>query len=383
MDLQQLKTLRVDQVGGLRAPLALREAFDRRRRNEITEAQFIELRESAIAEVIARQESLGIPVVTDGELRRTNFQDSFNEAVAGFVKPTNLKFPGENQSAQPYTRTQSADWQRWKAKQRLTLVRNVPLEEYVASAAMAKQPVKVTMLSADRIAERFDSEGSHDAYRDLDDFLDHVVAIERQMIAALVAAGCRYIQIDAPGYTSYVDEPSLAAMRARGEDPERRLARSIEADNAVIAGFDGIVFGLHICRGGARTIDPATGKLAPQWHREGAYDAIAERLFAELKHDRLLLEYDSDRAGGFAPLRFVQPGKIAVLGLVTTKSAEIEPVDWLRRRVDEASRHLPLEQLALSPQCGFGGYRKAALEEDLQWRKFETILAAAHAIWEA
>jgi len=382
VDLQHLRTLRVDQVGGLRAPFALREAFERRRRNEITEGQFIELRESAIAEVIARQESLGIPVVTDGELRRTNFQDSFNEAVAGFVKPANLKFPGENQSAQPYTRTQSADWQRWKAKERLTLLRNVPLEEYAASAEMAKQPVKVTMLSADRIAERFDAAGSRQAYRDLDDFLDHVVAIERQMIAELVAAGCRYIQIDAPGYTSYVDEPSLAAMRARGEDPERRLARSIEADNAVIAGFDGIVFGLHICRGGARTIDPATGTLAPQWHREGHYDAIAERLFSELKHDRLLLEYDSDRAGGFAPLRFVQPGKIAVLGLVTTKSAAIEPVEWLQRRVDEASRHLPLEQLALSPQCGFGGYRKAALEEDLQWRKFETILAAAHAIWE-
>jgi len=382
VDLQHLRTLRVDQVGGLRAPFALREAFERRRRNEITEGQFIELRESAIAEVIARQESLGIPVVTDGELRRTNFQDSFNEAVAGFVKPANLKFPGENQSAQPYTRTQSADWQRWKAKERLTLLRQRAAQEYAASAEMAKQPVKVTMLSADRIAERFDAAGSRQAYRDLDDFLDHVVAIERQMIAELVAAGCRYIQIDAPGYTSYVDEPSLAAMRARGEDPERRLARSIEADNAVIAGFDGIVFGLHICRGGARTIDPATGTLAPQWHREGHYDAIAERLFSELKHDRLLLEYDSDRAGGFAPLRFVQPGKIAVLGLVTTKSAAIEPVEWLQRRVDEASRHLPLEQLALSPQCGFGGYRKAALEEDLQWRKFETILAAAHAIWE-
>ena len=379
---QELKTLRVDQVGGLRAPLALREAFERHRRGELTEPQFIELRESAIAEVIARQEALGLPVVTDGELRRTNFQDSFNEAVAGFVKPTNLKFPGENQSAQPYTRTQSADWQRWKAKERLRLVRNVPLEEYVASARMAKEPVKVTMLSADRIAERFDAEASRAAYRDLDDFLDHVVAIERQMIQELIAAGCRYIQIDAPGYTSYVDEPSLAAMRARGEDPERRLARSIAADNAVIEGFDSVTFGLHICRGGARTIDPATGKLAPQWHREGHYDAIAERLFSELKHERLLLEYDSDRAGGFAPLRYIRPGTVAVLGLVTTKSADIEPVESLRRKVEEASRHLPLEQLALSPQCGFGGYRKAALEEDLQWRKFETILAAAHAIWE-
>jgi 5-methyltetrahydropteroyltriglutamate--homocysteine methyltransferase len=376
-----LKNLRVDQIGGLRAPAALREAFERHRKGEVSAEQFIALREALITEMIAKQESLGIPIVTDGELRRTNFQDSFNEAVIGFDKPPRLRFPGENQSALPFTRTQSADWQRWRAAERLRLVRNIPLEEYLLSEAVASRPVKVTLLSADRIAERFDAEGSRQAYRDLDDFLDHVVAIERQMIAELVAAGCRYIQIDAPGYTSYVDAPSLDAMRARGEDPERRLARSIAADNAVIAGFEDVVFGLHICRGGARTIDLATGRLAPQWHREGHYDAIAERLFSELKHDRLLLEYDSDRAGGFAPLRFIAPGKIAVLGLVTTKSAELESVASLKRRIDEASRHIPVEQLALSPQCGFGGYRKAALEEDLQWRKFEAILATAEAVW--
>jgi len=108
---------------------------------------------------------------------------------------------------------------------------------------------------------------------------------------------------------------------------------------------------------------------------------MAERLFSELKHDRLLLEYDSERAGSFAPLRFVQPGKIAVLGLVTTKSPDLESSDGLKRRIDDASRHLPLEQLALSPQCGFGGYRRAALEEDLQWRKFEIILETARAVW--
>jgi 5-methyltetrahydropteroyltriglutamate--homocysteine methyltransferase len=200
------------------------------------------------------------------------------------------------------------------------------------------------------------------------------------MIAALVEAGCRYIQIDAPGYTAYVDNVSLERMRARGEDPEKNLERSIAADNAVIAGFDDVVFGLHICRGNPRTIDPRTGRIAAQWHREGFYDSIAEQLFGELHHQRLLLEYDSERAGGFEPLRFVPKGKIAVLGLVTSKSDEVEAPDDVTRRIEEAGRYLPLEQLALSPQCGFGG-SSVPFPEDAQWRKLETILDVSRRVW--
>ncbi len=170
-------------------------------------------------------------------------------------------------------------------------------------------------------------------------------------------------------------------MKAQGDDPDTLLDRAVAADNAIIEGFDDVVFGLHICRGGARTIDPSTGKVAPQWHREGHYDAMAERLFSQLKYHRLLLEYDSDRAGGFEPLRFVRKDSIAVLGLVTTKSPDVETVEYLKRRVADANRFLPLEQLALSPQCGFGGYRKVAVSDDVQWRKFEAIVAAARSIW--
>jgi 5-methyltetrahydropteroyltriglutamate--homocysteine methyltransferase len=150
----------------------------------------------------------------------------------------------------------------------------------------------------------------------------------------------------------------------------------------VIAGFEGVTFALHICRGNPRGVDPATGKVMPQWHREGHYDSIAERLFTGLKHHRLLLEYDSERAGAFTPLRFIPKGTIAVLGLVTTKSAELEPTDALKRRIDDAARHLPLEQLALSPQCGFSsGVGAIQLSEDEQWRKFERILETARAVW--
>jgi 5-methyltetrahydropteroyltriglutamate--homocysteine methyltransferase len=223
---------------------------------------------------------------------------------------------------------------------------------------------------------------SRNVYDGLDDFVDHVVQIERQMIAELVKAGCKYIQIDAPGYTAYVDKVSLDRMRARGEDPERNFQRSIDADNALIKDFPGVTFGIHICRGNARTIDPKTGKLVPQWHREGSYDAIAEQLFTSLKHQRLLLEYDSDRAGGFEPLRFVPKDKIAVLGLVSTKSSDMETVDALKRRVDQASKFIPVDQLALSPQCGFGGIDSKVLSEDEMWRKLDRIVETAREVWD-
>jgi 5-methyltetrahydropteroyltriglutamate--homocysteine methyltransferase len=202
------------------------------------------------------------------------------------------------------------------------------------------------------------------------------------MISELVAAGCRYIHIDAPGFTAYVDQISLDRMRSRGEDPDQNLDRAIKAENAVIEGFDDVTFGLHICRGNPRGVDPVTGKVMPQWHREGHYDAIAERLFSGLKHQRLLLEYDSDRAGGFDPLRFIRKGTVAVLGLVTTKSATLESVDELKRRIDDAARRLPIDQLALSPQCGFSsGVGAVQIGEDEQWRKLERIMETARAVW--
>ena len=163
--------------------------------------------------------------------------------------------------------------------------------------------------------------------------------------------------------------------------PRVNFQRSIDADNALIEGFPGVTFGIHLCRGNARTIDPKTGKLVPQWHREGHYDAIAERLFNTLKHHRLLLEYDSDRSGGFEPLALVPKDKIVVLGLVTTKSSDLESLDELKRRIDQASRYLPLEQLGLSPQCGFGGIDSKMMSEDEMWRKFDRIVETAAQVW--
>jgi 5-methyltetrahydropteroyltriglutamate--homocysteine methyltransferase len=204
----------------------------------------------------------------------------------------------------------------------------------------------------------------------MDAFMDDVVAIERQMIAEVVAAGCRYVQIDEPGFTAYVDPPILAQMRARGEDPMANLERSIRADNAIIAGFPGVTFGVHICRGGSG------GRGGAGAHREGTYDAVAEPLFGQLACDRFLLEYDSDAAGTFDAIRFIPKDKMAVLGLLSNHGPEIETADYLKRRLDEASQFLPLDQVALCPRCGMRGAGEAA-----QWAKFEVMQEVAHEIW--
>jgi 5-methyltetrahydropteroyltriglutamate--homocysteine methyltransferase len=242
-------------------------------------------------------------------------------------------------------------------------------------------PAKVTILSPDRISQRFDWENSTAVYPYMDAFLADVVQISRQIIRELVDAGCSYIQIDAPGYTAYADKASLDRMRARGEDPERNLEKSIAADNAVIEGFPGVTFGIHLCKGNARTVDPTTGKVMPQWHRQGHYDAIAERVFSQLKHHRFLLEYDDERSGGFEPLRHIPKGAIAVLGLVTTKGSDVEDAEFLKRRLDGAAKHLSLDQIALSPQCGFGGLDLIVIPEERQWRKFGRIMEVATDVW--
>lgn len=385
-----LNKVRVDHIGSLVRPAKLKEVFARYDRGQASSEELAQAQNEAIREVIQRQQAHGFPLVTDGEFRRHSFQESFSECVTGFDVPGNVSLYYEHRdlnliplerAEQNFDETGPAIITRRGAVERLTLLRNLPLEEFRYAQNVAKVPVKVTVLGPDRIAQRFKWEASQQVYNDLDDFVDHVVAIERRMIAELVKAGCKYIQIDAPGYTAYVDKLSRERMRSRGEDPERNFQRSIEADNALIDGFPGVTFGIHICRGNARTIDPQTGKLVPQWHREGSYNAIAERLFGTLKHQRILLEYDSARAGGFEPLRFVPKDKVIVLGLITTKSSDLEPIDELKRRIDQAARYLPLDQLALSPQCGFGGIDSKVMSEEEMWRKFDRIMETAARIW--
>jgi 5-methyltetrahydropteroyltriglutamate--homocysteine methyltransferase len=233
-------------------------------------------------------------------------------------------------------------------------------------------PGKVALIGPDRISQRFDWQNSKAIYANMDEFVADVVKVEREMVGGLVQAGCRYVQIDAPGYTAYVDPPSLEAMRARGEDPQANFNRSLKADNQLLEGFHEVTFGIHLCRGNQRSM----------WHREGTYDDIAERLLNELKHDRFLFEYDSPRAGGFEPLRFLPKGKVVVLGLVSTKVPQLEKIEDLKRRIDEASKYAPLDQLAISPQCGFSSDVVGNLiSEDDQKRKLEIVVETARQVW--
>jgi 5-methyltetrahydropteroyltriglutamate--homocysteine methyltransferase len=382
-----LKRIRVDQVGSLCSPLPLQAVFGRYKRGKATSEELSEAQDNAIRAIVAKQTSLGLPVVTDGELRRRNFQESFGLSVAGFDRAAEDKSM-ESVTTAPMARAEQdfsapgpAIVTRRKVVERLRLVRNVPLDEYRIASNLTKTPVKVSVLSADRISQRFDWERSTSVYPDMDAFLADVVAITRQMIREIIEAGCSYIQIDAPGYTAYADAVSLERMRARGEDPDRNLERSIAADNAVIEGFPGVTFGIHLCKGNARTIDPATGKVVPQWHREGHYDSIAERVFSQLRHHRFFLEYEDERSGGFEPLKHITKGAIAVVGLVSTKREDVESSDMLKRRLGEATKHLPLSQLAISPQCGFGGLDHIVIPEGEQWRKFERMMEVATDVW--
>jgi methionine synthase II (cobalamin-independent) len=377
-----METFRADVVGSLLRPARWKEARLKLEAGLIPPQEFEAVEKECIRANVKLQEDAGLDVITDGEISRLNFQDSFGLSVSGFDSSS-------EKIALHEKRTQGgAALRRWEIPdlagpgapvthrrgvvRRLKLERNVPLEEYRRVAPMASKPVKVSLIGPDRVSQRFDHQASKAVYANLDEFMADVVAIQRQMIGELVEAGCRYVHIDAPGYTAYVDAPSMAAMRKRGEDPLAYFSRSLKADAELACGFEGVTFGIHLCRGNQRSM----------WHREGSYDAIAERLFSELPHQRFLLEYDSPRAGGFEPLRFVPKGRTVVLGIVSSKLPQLESMDDVKRRVDAAAKYVPLEFLAISPQCGFASDVVGnLLSEDDQKRKLELVAKAARQIW--
>ena len=373
-----LQSMRVDLVGSLLRPDSLKDAFVKYGAGTVNESELKKAQDDAIRAVVAKQAARDLPVVVDGEFRRTSFMESFS-VVAGVEEwQAGVKSYHEvlKRSDRDETVTHKGQdpilLNRKRVTQKLKLVRNSLLDDFRFTQSLTDRPVKVTLIGPDRIQQCYDADSSRGVYPSTAEFLRDVVIVERQIIEQLSQAGCRYIGIDAPGYTAYVDPDSLAAIRSRGEDPMEVMERSINADNEIIAGIPETIFGIHICRGNRQSL----------WHREGHYDAIAERLFAGLQHSRLLLEYDTERAGSFEPLRFVPKGKIAVLGLITTKVGRVESVDELRRRIDEAAHYLSLEQLAISPQCGFAStLRGNLLSEDEQFRKLEVMLEVARKVW--
>ena len=373
--------LRVDQVGSLLRPQKLKDVYTRHGNGKADDDELRKVQNESVNELIAKQELHGLSILTDGEYRRLNFQDSFVESVSGFIpKKQTLQFQESRtlggvalQRWQPDSAKADPALQYWRPiTERLRLADNRPLSEWRYAAQLTTQPVKITLIATDRICENFHRQNAKGVYREADEYLTDVIEIERKIVQQLADAGCPYVQMDAPSYTAYVDTRSLEKMKASGVDPIAQMERSMNADNAVMAGIQNVIFGIHLCRGNVRSM----------WHREGAYDAIAERLFNGLDHQRFLLEYDTERAGGFEPLRFVPKDKTVVLGLVSTKVPQLEAADDLKRKIENASRFIPLEQLALSPQCGFSSNIVGNLiTEDDQWRKLDLIQKVAAEVW--
>jgi 5-methyltetrahydropteroyltriglutamate--homocysteine methyltransferase len=236
--------------------------------------------------------------------------------------------------------------------------------------------VKVTLPTVNQFPAIYYKKGISDkVYPTYSDFLQDIVPIIKAEIAALVSEGAQYVQIDAPRYSYYIDPKWRSYVKNEmGVDPDQALDEAIRTDNACLEGAKrpGTILAIHLCRGNNRS----------QWYAEGGYDAIAEKLFGRLNVDAFLLEYESERAGTFEPLRFVPPGKTVVLGLVSSKLAELESEDQLARRIEEASKYVPLENLAISPQCGFASTMEGnLLTEDQQWQKLKLVIDTARRVW--
>ncbi|MFT5530694.1 MAG: 5-methyltetrahydropteroyltriglutamate--homocysteine methyltransferase [Candidatus Poriferisodalaceae bacterium] len=246
---------------------------------------------------------------------------------------------------------------------KLRLVSNFPPREWSFASSNTDLLVKAMIMGPDRVVQMCHIEESAPHYLDRAEFLAEVVAVHHQIVT----------ELDEPSYTGYVDPESLDHMKARGQDPLENLNAAIAASNGAIAGLQGrAVFGIHICR----------GNRASMWHREGHYDGIADAVFSSLDFDGLLLEYVTERAGGFEPLRFVPKGKTVALGLVTTKTGRVEIADEIVARIEEASQFIDVDQLAVSPQCGFASWISGNdLSEDEQWCKLEVLQEVAQRVW--
>lgn len=351
-------------MGSLLRPPELLQA----RAAEIPEAELRAAEDRAILEAFRKQRETGIDIFTDGEMRRGSWLTDMADAVEGFVREKVMlewKGPGGGEEAS----TANAVGGKLRKARKLT-AHELPLLKQSAPG-----PFKVTLPAPSNFMVASYKEGVTDRfYPTHADLLRDLVEITLDEVRWLVAEGVRYIQFDAPYYSHYLDPSQRAHMQQAGRDPDRELELGIAGDNAALAGVPRgqVTTALHVCRGNSRS----------RWYTEGGYDAIAEKLFQTLNVDRFLLEYDTARSGGFEPLRLVPRGKTVVLGLVTTKEPKLESADELQRRIDEAARYVPLENLALSPQCGFASVAAGnLLSADEQWGKLALVAETARRVW--
>jgi methionine synthase II (cobalamin-independent) len=364
-----MPTFRAEHVGSLLRPSDLLLAREAHAAGRVNLGELCALENRAILEVLEKQRQLGLDVVTDGEMRRGSWLTDMADAVEGFVServPLEWKGPAggtEGSTAQA-------------AGGKLKKVRKMTAHEVPFLKKNARAPFKVTLPAPSNfMLASYKAGTTNKFYPTHADLLNDLVEIARDEVQWLVSEGVSYIQFDAPYYSHYLDPRQQEKMRQSGIDPFKELDNAIAGDNAAIRDVPraSVTLALHVCRGNNRS----------RWYTEGGYDAIAEKLFGQLQVDRFLLEYDTERSGGFEPLRLVPRGKNVVLGLVTTKEPKLESQDELRRRIDEAAKLVPLENLALSPQCGFASTAAGnLLTADEQWRKLELVVETARKVWQ-
>jgi 5-methyltetrahydropteroyltriglutamate--homocysteine methyltransferase len=375
---------RADHVGSLLRPPELLQARQDYLPQRISQDQLKEIENRAIDAALDMQRQVGIDVLTDGEYRRHDWAGDFTSSVEGYVTdqppirfewklPEPVAATGQSSMRQALAEMpQQAGrviGQRLRLKHRLTEHETPYLKQHASGV------FKVTMPATSYVVARGWKPGVTDqVYGSRWELVEDVARIMSSEIHALASEGVPYIQIDNAHYPDYIPADRRDAWRAIGIDPDQALDEDVRADNLAVRGLDRskITLANHICRGNGRSA----------WHTEGGYEPIAEKVFGGLDVDRFLLEYDSDRAGGFEPLRFIPRGKQVVLGLVTTKLGQLENQDDLLRRIDEASKYVPLENLALSPQCGFASVEQGnLLSSDEQRRKLELVVDTARKVW--
>jgi 5-methyltetrahydropteroyltriglutamate--homocysteine methyltransferase len=352
---------RADHVGSLLRPA------------ELLEARTPELEDESILRVLQRQKELGFQIFTDGEFRRGGFMSDFYDSVEGLNPADDIKRTWKGATIQTGVGLAGVVSQKLRQTKRLTGHETAFLKQH------SPGDIKMTLPTANQFpAIAYKTGVSEQVYPTRSDFLWDIVPIIKSEIQALIAEGVKYIQIDAPRYSYYIDPKWRGYIRDEmGMDPDQALDEAIRADNACLDGLnrDGVTIAIHLCRGNNRS----------RWYAEGGYDPIAEKLFNQLNVDQFLLEYESERAGSFEPLRFMPGGKNAkgvVLGLISSKLPQLEAPEQVIGRIEEAAKYVPLDRLALSPQCGFASALEGnLLTEAEQWAKLKLVVDTARRVW--
>lgn len=359
---------RAEVIGSLLRPRSLKDMAREVEAGRKKPEDLAMLLESEVARVVRRQEDLGLAVLTDGELGRTSWFGFFFEGMRGFrLEPSQFRFKDSEGAA--------FEWPTCMAEARIERTGPITIPEFERARRHARRAlVKATMPSPSAF-HFFRLSGSVDkaVYPSMSAFFDDLVGIYQTELKELARAGCRYLQLDEVPVAMMCDHDVCSQAAAQGEDAAKLLDTYIDLTRRIVSARpEGMTVGMHLCRGNFRG----------RWMAAGGYEPIADKLFNAMPVDAFYLEYDSERAGGFEPLRFVPRGKRVVLGLVSSKTARLEDEAALLRRIELAAKHIPLDQLALSTQCGFASVAGGnILTEDEQWAKLDLVVRTARKVW--